>query len=150
MTLRSVGTLEALQRIFSHLVLHGATVRVVALVPDGPTNVAVNPPGTLTPQLRVLMARPMVRKQLAQYMALGAEKYAQGSPDVHSHAATAAGFAALQRALLTFDQRELFEERAAIREFDGGLSRPQAELFALFDVLDQASVIEAVAALAAA
>lgn len=150
MTLRSVGTLEAVRRILSHLVLRGGTVRVVAPVPDGPTTVAVHPPGVLTPQLRVLMARPLVRKELAAYMAIGTAKYAQGTPDMHSRAATAAGFAAIQRALLTFDQRELFEERAAIREFEGGQTRPQAELFALFDVLECSSMIEAVAALAVA
>ena len=33
--------------------------------------------------------------------------------------------------------REAFEERAAIREFDGGLSRDLAEALALLDVIRQ-------------
>ena len=33
--------------------------------------------------------------------------------------------------------REAFEERAAIREFDGGLSRDMAEALALLDVIRQ-------------
>lgn len=36
--------------------------------------------------------------------------------------------------VLNFDWRELFEERAAIREHDGGLSRADAEAGALFDL----------------
>lgn len=38
-------------------------------------------------------------------------------------------------ACLDKDRRELFEERAAIREFDGGLLRERAECLALLDVL---------------
>jgi hypothetical protein len=37
---------------------------------------------------------------------------------------------------LTDDQREIYEERAAIMEFDGGLSRAEAEDAALRHVLD--------------
>lgn len=36
---------------------------------------------------------------------------------------------------LTEDQRERFEERAAIMEFDGGLSRQDAEQSALHDII---------------
>lgn len=36
----------------------------------------------------------------------------------------------LDLALLTPDQREHFEERAGIAEFDGGLSRQEAEMLA--------------------
>ena len=150
MTLRSVGTLEGARRILAHLVLQHATVRVKALVPDGPPTIAVHPPGVLPPQLRVLMARPLVRKHIAQHMELGAARFGQQAPDVHSISGTAAGFAHLQLALLTFDQRELFEERSGVREFDDGLPRTQAELLALFDTLDHSAVIEAVAVLASA
>jgi hypothetical protein len=38
-------------------------------------------------------------------------------------------------ATLNDDARELFEERAAIREYDGGLSRQDAEAKARADVL---------------
>ena len=38
-------------------------------------------------------------------------------------------------ARLDADRREFFEERAGIRQFDGGLSREQAECLALLDVL---------------
>ena len=37
-------------------------------------------------------------------------------------------------ALLTLDQRERFEERAGIAEYDGGLSRRDAELLAYREV----------------
>ncbi len=38
-------------------------------------------------------------------------------------------------ATLTPAERELYEERAAIREYDGGLPRAEAERAALADVL---------------
>lgn len=38
---------------------------------------------------------------------------------------------------LTPDERVDYEERAAIREYDGGLSREEAEAAALADVLRQ-------------
>ncbi len=38
-------------------------------------------------------------------------------------------------ACLTDDLHELFQERAAIREYDGGLSRELAEAMALLDVI---------------
>ena len=38
---------------------------------------------------------------------------------------------------LDADLREAFEERAAIREFDGGLNRELAEALALLDVIRQ-------------
>ena len=149
MTVRAVGTLEGARRILAHLVLQQATARVKTLVPDGPPTIAVHPPGILPPQLRVLMARQLVRKHIALHMDLGATRFGQEAPDVHSIRGTAAGFAHLQLALLTFDQRELFEERAGVREHDNGMPKPQAELFALFDVLDHSSVIESVAAISA-
>lgn len=36
---------------------------------------------------------------------------------------------------MTDDERELFEERAAIREFDGGMTREVAERLAAVDVV---------------
>ena len=41
----------------------------------------------------------------------------------------------ITRMALTADQAEAFEERAAIMEFDGGLTRAEAEKLALQDVL---------------
>ncbi len=38
---------------------------------------------------------------------------------------------------LDADLREAFEERASIREFDGGLTRELAECLALLDVIRQ-------------
>ncbi len=37
---------------------------------------------------------------------------------------------------LSADEREAWEERAAIMEHDGGMSREHAELFAYFDVVE--------------
>jgi hypothetical protein len=41
-------------------------------------------------------------------------------------------------AKLTEEQQYLFEERAAIMEFDGGLSRKEAERLARIDILEGA------------
>lgn len=41
---------------------------------------------------------------------------------------------AQQVAELNADEREFFEERAAIREFEGGLSRAEAEILAWQDL----------------
>jgi hypothetical protein len=43
----------------------------------------------------------------------------------------------LQPADLPGDWRQAWEERAAIREHDGGLPREQAEFLALKEILDQ-------------
>lgn len=44
------------------------------------------------------------------------------------------------------DQREAFEERAAIMQFDGRLGREHAEVLALLDVLRQVSGVQAIRA----
>ncbi len=150
MSVQLVGTLECARRVLAHLVLHRATVRVAALVPDGSPRIAIQPPDVLTHELRIYLRQPQVRREIARHMECGATRFQQASTDVHSIAGTAAGFAHLQLCLLTIDERERFEERAGVREVDGGLLRPQAELLALFDVLDCASVIETVAVLSTA
>ena len=150
MTSEAVSTLAATRDILGWCVLHGATVRVPAFRPTLGAQVAVHPAGVLPPHLRRLLKLPDVRTRVAQYMSAGAARFCAGAPDAHSHTATAAGFAHLSLCLLTFDQREHWEERAAVREFDGGMIRSQAELLALFDVLESAAVIESVVALSVA
>jgi hypothetical protein len=147
---QEVASLEAARRVLRHLVLHRGTVRVTATVPGGAPSIAVQPAGVLTDALRGFLARPLVRLEIARHMELGTVRFAKGSVDTHSVAATAAGFAHLQLCLLTPDTRAVFDERASVRQFDGMLPRAQAELFALFDVLDHASVVESVAVLSAA
>ena len=44
-------------------------------------------------------------------------------------------FVAAMVACLTDDLHELFQERAAIRQYDGGQSRELAEVMALIDVV---------------
>ena len=44
-------------------------------------------------------------------------------------------FVAAMVACLTDDLQELFQERAAIRQYDGGQSRELAEVMALIDVV---------------
>jgi len=39
------------------------------------------------------------------------------------------------------DERERFEERAAIREYDGGYERAEAERLALQDVIESRKVV---------
>ena len=145
-----VSTLAATRQVLGWCVLNRATVRVVAITADGAPSLGIQPGNALPPQLRRLLTLPDVRLRIAQYLAAGAVRFCTDAPDAHSHAATCAGFAHIAHTLLDVDQRERFQERAAVREFDGGMNRPQAELFALFDVLDDCSVIESVAALAAA
>ena len=150
MTSESVSTLAATRDVFGWCVLHGATIRVMAFLPDGAPQIAIQPVGLLPAELRRLLMMPHVRTRVAQYLAAGTARFCAGAPDAHSHSATAAGFAHLSLCLLTFDQREHWEEPAAVREIDAGMIRSQAELLALFDVLESAAVIESVVALSAA
>lgn len=150
MTPPAVSALRAARDVLAFCVLRGCTLRVVELVPEGPARIAVHPAGSLPPDLRATLALPRVRAVVAQHMAAGATRFGQGDPAVHSLAATAAGFAHLAICLLTPNQKDVFSERAAVRQYDGGLPRQQAELLGLFDTLDHASTIEAVAALCGA
>lgn len=150
MTSAHQSSLEIARRILAHLVLRGATIRAAVPVPDGPPILAVHPAGVLPAELRDALKLKIVRQIICTHMTRGAARFGQDAPDVHSIGGTCAGFAHLQICCLTAEQRDLFEERSAVREYDGGQCRPQAELFALFDVLEHASVIEAVALLSAA
>lgn len=145
-----IGSLEAGRRILAFCVLSGITVRVVAFVPAGPPKIALQPGGALPPLLREMLALPLVRQVVARHLELGAARFCQPSSDAHSHNATAAGLAHLTLCLLTAEQRDAFEERAAIREHDGGLRRARAELLALLDLATHASAIEAITALTTA
>ena len=143
-----VGTLEAVRRILGQLVLAGASVRVADLAPDAPPRLAIVPAGVITDEMRCWLGNPIVRREIARHLELGAVRFGHGAPDGHSRVGTAAGFAHVQLCLLTLEQRDRFEERAAIREHDGRIPRRTAELFALFDVLDNAAMIEAVVRIA--
>ncbi len=149
MTRDSVSTLAATREILGWCVLSRASVRVLAFDADGAPSLGIRPGNAVPPELRHLLTIPDVRLRIAQYLAAGVAGYGDVIRPDDPFAATCAGFVHIARTMLDFDQRERFEERAAIREFDAGFSRPQAELFALFDVLDDCSVIESVAALAA-
>ncbi len=147
MTTPRIGALEAARRVLEWCVLHRAHCRVVEYVPAGAAKLAIGPRGALPVRLADHMRREDVRNVIGRHLDLGAARFCLTPPDAHT--ATAAAFAHLALCLLTPDQRELFEERAAMREYTGEMPRPTAELFALFDVVDQASTIEAVTTVAA-
>ncbi len=150
MTRQASGTLEAARRVLAYCVVCGITLRVVALVPDGSPKIAVQPAGTLPDAIREMLAQPRVRHTVVQHLERGAARFSQVSAELHSHAATAAGLAHLTLCTLSPDQREAFDERAGIREFEGRLPRSRAELLSLLDIATHASDVEAIATLTAA
>lgn len=148
MTGAQVGTLSAARQLLGWCVLHGVTCQARVTVPAGIVSLAIAPRGALPALLAAFAGDPVVRRVVSRHLDLGAVRF--DVPAADARLVTAAGFAHLALCLLDVHERERFEERAAVREYDGAMSRPAAELFALFDVLDRASVVESVAALAAA